>query len=67
MQQELNLPYVSIEEFEILVADYTRQNWKLQAIFNNSKGEIKTWEDLPARLRNDLFKRLNCKPAINKY
>lgn len=62
-----NLPYIPLEDFNKKVADYAETNWILNSLFNNPKSKVKTWEDLPAHLIQDLFKRLECKPSIQKY
>jgi hypothetical protein len=67
MQQYVNVPYVSADEFNKKVDEYARENWILKSLFSNPNSGIKTWEDLPAHLRSDLFKRLGCKPNIKKY
>jgi hypothetical protein len=62
-----NLPYIPLEEFNSRVKEYAATNPILKALFNHPKSKIKTWEDLPPHLIQDLFKRLECKPSMQKY
>jgi len=62
------LPYIDAAEFEAKVAEYAEnQNRVLYSILNNPRSKIKTWQDMPPHLIQDLFKRLGCKPSIQKY
>jgi len=61
------LPYVSADEFNSKVEELVTTNYVLKTLFNNPKSGIKTWEQLPPHLIDDLFKKLGCKPDIRKY
>lgn len=61
------IPYVSLEEFNQKVDEFAKDNFVLKNLFNNPKSDVKTWEDLPPHLIQDLFKKVGCKPIINKY
>ena len=61
------LPYIDAAEFEAKVAEYAKQNRILNALINNPHSKIKSWEQMPAHLIQDLFKRLGCKPNMQKY
>lgn len=62
------LPYITLEAFNAKVDEYAKTNVVLKALFSPHKySKIKTWEDLPPHLIQDLFKRLGCKPSIQKY
>lgn len=60
------LPYVPLDEFNAKVDEYAKTNFILKALFNNPKSKVKTWEDLPPHLIQDLFKKLECKPLIKQ-
>ena len=62
-----NLPYIDATEFNEKVAEFAKTNKVLKAVFNNPHSKIKTWEDLPPHLIQDLFNKLGCKPDIKKY
>lgn len=61
------LPYIDATEFNDKVAEYAKTNWILSSLFNNPKSKINNWEQLPPHLIQDLFKKLGCKPSIQKY
>ena len=61
------LPYIDVTEFNEKVAEFAKTNTILKAMFNHPKSKIKTWEDLPTHLKNDLFMKLGFKPDIKKY
>lgn len=69
MTQEANneLPYIEIEEFNKRVATFAETNYVLKNLFNNPKSHIKSWEQLPPHLIQDLFNKLGCKPTLLKY
>jgi hypothetical protein len=54
---------VEPEVFNEKVEQYRQQNKLLNQLLNN----LGSWENLPAHLQQDLFKKVNCKPRINKY
>ncbi len=60
MEKEIEM--VSVEEFNERLESYKKQNSLLVQLLKN-----KTWEELPSHLIQDLFKRMGCKPIINKY
>lgn len=62
-----NLPYIERFIFDSMVAELAETNWILKALFTNPKSNVKTWEDLPPHLIEDLFNKLGCKPSIQKY
>jgi hypothetical protein len=66
---DAEIPYVDLLEFNEKVAKYAETNFVLKALFSNPKAKVKTWEDLPPHLIQDLFVKLGCKPLIqtNKY
>lgn len=64
---KIDLPYVPLDEFNKRVEEFTKTNPILQNLLYHPKSKMKTWEDLPAHLIQDLFKRLECKPSIQKY
>lgn len=61
------LPYIDATEFENKVAEFAKTNVVLNTVFNHPNTKYKTWEDLPRHLIQDLFKKLGCKPSIQKY
>jgi hypothetical protein len=61
------LPYVDKDYFDRKVAEFAETNFVLNCLFNNPKSNIKTWEDLPAQLIQQLFTELGCKPSMQKY
>jgi hypothetical protein len=61
------LPYIDATEFNEKVVEFAKTNTVLKAVFNHPKTKYKTWEDLPTHLIQDLFKKLGCKPSIQKY
>jgi hypothetical protein len=65
MSTELLL--IPLDEFNAKVAEYAKTNFVLTNLFGNPKSKIETWEQLPAHLIQDLFKKIGCKPIINKY
>ena len=60
-------PYIPLDDFNKRVDEFAKTNFVLKALFSNPKSKIKTWEDLPLHLIQDLFKKLECKPSIQKY
>jgi hypothetical protein len=62
-----NLPYIELAEFNKRVEEFAKDNHILKTLFAHPKSKVKTWEDLPPHLIQDLFKRLVCKPSIQKY
>lgn len=58
-----NLPYIDRFKFDAMVEELAKTNWILKSLLTN----MKTWEDLPLRLIEDLFNKLECKPSIQKY
>lgn len=62
---ENNLPYISFEEFNKKVDSWAENNF----IFKNmKKHDVNwTWEQLPDRLKNELFQKIGAKPIIYKY
>lgn len=67
MKSVEELPYIDLKEFNHKVEEFAKTNVILTALFNNPKSRIKTWEALPTHLLQDLFKKLGCKPSIQKY
>lgn len=65
MQENEELPYIPLAEFNAKVEQFGLTNIILINLFKNKK--IRTWEDLPQHLIQDLFKKLGCKPSIQKY
>lgn len=61
------LPYIDATEFNEKVAEFAKTNIVLNNVFNHPKSKIKTWEQLPPHLIQDLFNKLGCKPSIQKY
>lgn len=66
MNSEMIL-YVELSEFNEKVAEFAKTNPILKNVFNHPKSKVKTWEDLPPHLIQDLFLKLGCKPSIQKY
>lgn len=64
MENKSELPYVPIDEFNKKVDEFAKTNVLLQNLFAN---KIKSWEELPKHLIQDLFKKLGCKPSMQKY
>jgi hypothetical protein len=62
-----DLPYIDANLFNEKVAEFAKTNSLLKGLFNHPHSKIKTWEQLPAHLIQDLFTRLGCKPSIQKY
>jgi hypothetical protein len=62
-----HLPYIELAEFNRRVEEFAKDNHILKTLFSHPKSKVKTWEDLPPHLIQDLFKRLECKPHIEKY
>lgn len=67
MMEINNLPYIDRFQFDAKVEELAKTNWILKSLFSNPKSTIKTWEDLPPHLIEDLFNKLGCKPSIQKY
>jgi hypothetical protein len=63
LQETSELELVEPEAFNEKVEQYRQQNKLLNQLLNN----LGAWEKLPAHLQQDLFKKVNCKPRINKY
>jgi hypothetical protein len=61
------LPYIDAVQFDNKVAKFAKTNLILKNLFNHPKSKIKSWQDLPPHLIKDLFKKLGCKPSIQKY
>jgi hypothetical protein len=61
------LPYIDATEFNEKVAEFAKTNIVLKNVFNHPNSKIKTWEQLPPHLIQDLFNKLGCKPSIQKY
>lgn len=67
MEQNNELPYIDLAEFNAKVEVFAKTNWILGSLFANPKSGIETWEDLPPDLIQDLFNKLGCKPSMQKY
>jgi hypothetical protein len=65
MTQEL--PYVPLDEFNAKVDEFAKTNWILKNLFNHPKSKVRTWQDLPKHLIQDLFTKVGCKPSIQAY
>jgi hypothetical protein len=63
----IDLPYVELADFNQKVVEFAKTNMVLTNVFNHPKSKIKTWEDLPPHLIQDLFQKVGCKPLIQKY
>lgn len=64
MESTTELPYISLDEFNKKVDEFAKTNVLLQNLLAN---KLKTWEQLPPHLIQDLFKKLGCKPSMQKY
>lgn len=54
---------VPLDEFNLKLSELRKNNNLVDRLVN----DLGTWEKLPDRLIQNLFKLLDCKPAINKY
>lgn len=61
MKEEI--PMVPLEEFEERLEEYRKENSLADRVIQAVGG----WENMQDHLVQDLFKRMNCKPIINKY
>ena len=60
----IELPYVPLDEFNAKVEKYALSNILLKNLLDK---KFKSWEQLPPHLIQDLFKKLGCKPSMQKY
>lgn len=67
MDNNLPYEYVSLDVFNAKVEEYAKENKVLYNILNHPNGKVRSWQDMPAHLIQDLFKRLGCKPIVYKY
>lgn len=65
MKETKELPLIPLDEFNKKVDEYSATNFLL----SNLQKQVENWhwEKLPHHLIQDLFKKLGCKPIINKY
>ncbi len=61
MKEEIQL--ITQEEFETRLLSYRKENNLVDRLIK----DIGSWENFPRHLIAGLFKRMGCKPIINKY